>query len=133
MWLVIGVIVGGRPGGDLAPVVEAEFVQDVFDVVFRGSFGNEQDVGYLAVGESSAEEVGDLALASGQLGGIDRARCVAQSSRERVGAGVERGHAQLVGEAGGVRGEDERLGPVPVAAPAQYPGQLEAGLGVERR
>jgi hypothetical protein len=77
MWLVIGVIVGGRPGGDLAPVVEVEFAQDVFDVVFGGSFGNEQHVGYLAVGESSAEEVGDLALASGQLVGSDRARGVA--------------------------------------------------------
>jgi len=81
-----------RPGSGCG---EAEFVQDVFDVVLRGSFGNEQHVGYLAIGESSGEVVDDLALAPGQLAGRDTAaRGVAQRLRERVGTGAQRGPCQ---------------------------------------
>jgi hypothetical protein len=92
-----------------------------------------QHVGYLAFGEPSGEQAGDLVLTSGQLGGHDRARGVAQRRRERVSAGTQRSHPPLLGEAAGVGREDQRLGPVPVAAPAQHPGQLEPGPRLERR
>src|SRR5215472_3249204 len=68
-WLVPFRRRSGGPGGDLAAVVEAELGEDVLDVVFRGAFGDVEQVGDLAVGEAAADQFGDFALAPGEAAG----------------------------------------------------------------
>lgn len=50
------------PDGDLTAVGEAEFCQDVLDVVLRGPFGDVERLGDLPVGQSLPDQPGDFPL-----------------------------------------------------------------------
>src|SRR5664279_5860085 len=52
-------------GGELSAVGQAEVCQDVVDVAFDGSFGQDQAVGDFAVGQGFRDEVGHLPFARG--------------------------------------------------------------------
>src|SRR5487761_332323 len=54
---------GGSPRRDLAAVAEAELDQDVLDVVLRGTFGDEQRLADLLVGQPPRHQSGHLQLA----------------------------------------------------------------------
>ena len=60
---------GGVPCGYLGAGVQAEFGQDVLDVVFGGALGYVEGGADLPVGEPAGHETGDLALAAGQRPG----------------------------------------------------------------
>ena len=59
----------GVPCGYLGAGVQAEFGQDVLDVVFGGALGYVEGGADLPVGEPAGHEPGDLALAAGQRPG----------------------------------------------------------------
>src|SRR5215472_17578735 len=92
----------GGPGGDLAPVAEAELREDVLDVVFRGAFGDVEQVGDLAVGEAASDQFGDFVLAPREAAGPGVAR--PEGLGQVTGMGSQAPHAEPGRAAGGVVG-----------------------------
>src|SRR5215469_15867511 len=108
----------GGPGGDLAAVAEAELGEDVLDMVFRGSFGDVEQVGDLAVGEAASDQLGDFALAPREAAGPGVAG--PQGLVQVPGIGSQAPHAKPGRAADSIVCQDERFGTVlPPAAPGQ--------------
>src|SRR5664279_1517653 len=57
---------GARPGRDLGPVAQAEFGQDVLDVVLGRPLGHEQFLGDLPVRQTARHELRDLLFPAAQ-------------------------------------------------------------------
>src|SRR5438105_3225689 len=99
----------GVPDGDLRAGVEAEFGEDVLDVAFDGTCGDDQEAGDLPVGQALRDQFGDLVLPTGQSGFVaGRAAVLPDAGRlisERVGDRLvegEVGAAAAFGVEGGV-------------------------------
>lgn len=73
----------GGPGGDLSSAVDAEFVEDVFDVGVDGADAHDQACGDVLVGGAGgvAKDGGDVVFAAGEWG--------CRSSRHGPGAVVD--------------------------------------------